>query len=156
MKNNHACKKRNEVLSRVKELFDRLNRLMFGGHEEKNTYCPRSRAVAQEVLAASAEISSCLHSLVFYLPEFTVNGKTESVAQIVAVPIAYFFLYIDEVVYAHFPELIPDRLKESGNYAASYNLGDAIIKREDMDELKTLLRNTFKRLRQASDSFVNP
>lgn len=145
--NSDVGKKRDEVLSRVKELFDMLYRQMFGKHDDKMAYCPRSRVEAQQVLAVSAEISSCLHSLVFLLPKSVVTEKSEPVAQIVAVPIAYFFFYVDEVLYARFPELVPDGFKGSGNYVSSYNLSDAIIKRKDLDELKTLLKSTFGKLR---------
>lgn len=145
--NSGACKKRDEVLSRVKELFDMLYRQMFGKHDDKIAYCPRSKVEAQQVLAVSAEISSCLHSLVSLLPKFAVSEKSEPVAQIVAVPIAYFFFYVDEVLYARFPELVPDGFKESGNYVSSCNLSDAIIKRKDLDELKALLKTTFEKLR---------
>lgn len=144
--NSDVCKTRDEVLSHVKELFDMLYRQMFGEHDDKMVYCPRSKVEAQQVLAVSAEISSCLHSLVSLLPKSVVNEKSEPVAQIVAAPIAYFFFYVDEVLYARFPELVPDGFKESGNYVSSYNPSDAIIKRKDLDELKTLLKNTFERI----------
>ena len=55
--------------------------------------------------------------------------------------------YVDEVLYARFPELVPDGFKESGNYVSSCNLSDAIIKRKDLDELKALLKTTFEKLR---------
>lgn len=144
-----VSKKCAEVFSRVRKVFDALDCQMFGQHSGGLAHCPRSKEEAQRVLAMSAEICSCLHSLVFLSSRPVASEGSEPIAQIVARPIAYFFFCIDEVVYARFPELVPEELKKGGKYVPSCSLREAIVKREDLDGLGDLLKEASEKCRQA-------
>ena len=150
--NRAVCKKCTEVLSRVQKTFDALYRQMFGMSADGSAYSPRTEEEARHVLAMSAEICSCLHSLVSLSPRPVASEGAEPIAQIVAKPIAYFFCYVDEVMYARFPRLVPEELKEGGRYVPAYSLHAAIVKREDMDELRGLVKEASEKCCQACDS----
>lgn len=99
------------ALERVRALYTELSRAL--DIPKMGRWIPRSIDEARLVLQKSWLLSDALYELI-RLAERESKVWAREVAKVVAHPIGYLFMDVDEVVYAWYPELVPDDLKEAG------------------------------------------
>ena len=99
------------AIDRVKVRYMELSRTL--NVPKEGRWIPRSIDEARLVLRESWSLCDALRELI-RLAEHESKAWSREVAQVVAYPIGYLFLDVDEVVYAWYSELVPEELKEAG------------------------------------------
>ena len=99
------------AIGRVKVLYAELARTL--NIPKEGRWIPRSIDEARLVLRKSWQLSDALCEMI-RLAERESNDWSREVAHVVAYPVGYLFMEVDEVVYAWYPELVPDELKDAG------------------------------------------
>lgn len=100
------------AVGRVKVLYAELARAL--NIPKEGRWIPRSIDETRLVLRKSWLLSDALCELI-RLAERESKVWSRNVAHVVAYPIGHLFMDVDEVIYAWYPELVPDELKETGN-----------------------------------------
>ena len=131
----------------ISEILDALSGALFGVDGSSREF--QSSDEARHVLRLSSEMASLLHAFVPWVYNLSVEYHKIRAARIVAQPIAGLFVYIDEVIYAKYPELEPEELKGIDNLHGNRN--HCVIERANIDALKSQIEQARSELREAMD-----
>lgn len=134
------------AIDRVKVLYMELSRTL--NVPKKGCWIPRSIDEARLVLRESWSLCDALCELI-RLAERESKAWSREVAQVVAYPIGYLFMGVDEVVYAWYPELVPDDLKEAGKeYRSSCRDKERGVQLHDLEAIKQKIKEMQDKLRR--------
>lgn len=134
------------ALERVKALYTELVRAL--DIPKMGRWIPRSIDEARLVLRESWSLCDALCELI-RLAEHESKAWSRGVAQVVAYPIGYLFMDIDEVVYAWYPELVPDDLREAGKeYRSSCRDKERGVQPCDLEAIKQKIKEMQDKLRR--------
>lgn len=134
------------ALEHVKALYTELARAL--AIPKKGCWIPRSIDEAHLVLQKSWSLCDALRELI-RLAEHESKAWSREVAQVVAYPIGYLFMDVDEVVYAWYPELVPDDLKEAGKeYRSSCWDKERGVQLHDLEAIEQKIRELPDKIRQ--------
>ena len=132
----------------VKVLYAELARAL--DIPKEGRWIPRSIDETRLVLRKSWLLSDALCELI-RLAERESKVWSRDVAHVVAYPIGYLFLEVDEVAYAWYPELVPDELKETGNrkeYRSSCRDKERGVLSCDLEAIEQKIKEMPDKLRQ--------
>ncbi len=127
-----------KAIGRVKVLYMELSRTL--NVPKKGCWIPRSIDEARLVLRESWSLCDALCELI-RLAERESKAWSREVAQVVAYPVGYLFMGVDEVVYAWYSELVPDDLKEAGKeYHSSCRDKERGVQLRDLEAIEQKIR----------------
>lgn len=134
----------------VKVLYTELARML--DIPKEGRWIPRSIDEARLVLRKSWSLSDALCELI-RLAERESKDWSREVAHVVAYPVGYLFMDIDEVVYAWYPELVPDELKDTGKeYRSSCRDKELGVQLCDLETIEQKIRELPDKLHQTPNS----
>lgn len=137
------------AIERVKVLYAELSRTL--NIPKEGRWIPRSIDEARLVLRKSWQLSDALCELI-RLSERESKDWSREVAHVVAYPVGYLFLEVDEVVYAWYPELVPDELKDAGKeYRSSCRDRERGVQPCDLEAIGQKVRELPDKLRHTLD-----
>lgn len=126
------------ALEHVKALYAELTRAL--DIPKEGRWIPRSIDEARLVLRESWSLCDALCELI-RLAERESKDWSREVAQVVAYPVGYLFMGVDEVVYAWYPELVPDELKDDGKeYRSSCQDKERVVQPCDLEAIEQKIR----------------
>lgn len=126
------------AIDRIKILYMELSRTL--NVPKKGCWIPRSIDEARLVLRESWSLCDALCELI-RLAERESKDWSREVAQVVAYPVGYLFMGVDEVVYAWYPELVPDELKDDGKeYRSSCQDKERGVQPCDLEAIEQKIR----------------
>lgn len=134
------------AIDRVKVLYMELSRTL--NVPKEGRWIPRSIDEARLVLHKSWQLSDALCEMI-RLAEREARAGQGEVAHVVAYPVGYLFLEVDEVVYAWYPELVPDELKDAGKvYRSSCRDKERGVQPCDLEAIEQKIGELPDKLRQ--------
>lgn len=127
------------AIGRVKVLYAELARTLNISGE--GHWTPRSIDEARLVLRKSWSLCDVLCEMI-RLAERESKVWAREVAYVVAYPIGYLFMRVDEVIYAWYPELAPDELKEEEKeYRSSCRDKERGVLLCDLEAIEQMIRD---------------
>ena len=134
------------AIGRVKVLYAKLARTL--NIPKEGRWIPRSIDEARLVLRESWSLCDALCELI-RLAERESKDWSREVAQVVAYPVGYLFMGVDEVAYAWYSELVPDELKDDGKeYRSSCQDKERGVQPCDLEAIEQKIKEMQDKLRR--------
>lgn len=135
------------AVGRVKVLYAELARAL--DIPKEGRWIPRSIDETRLVLRKSWLLSDALCELI-RLAERESKVWSRNVAHVVAYPIGHLFMDVDEVIYAWYPELVPDELKDTGKeYRSSCRDKERGVLLRDLEAIEQKIRELADKICQS-------